>query len=407
MTAGIVSAVPIRLYDTARREVVPFEPGHTVRMYVCGITPYDATHLGHAFTYLTYDLVTRRLEDLGHRVKMVRNFTDVDDSILPKARSLGVDFLELAEGEIHRFRDDMIALGTRAAAAEPRATHSIDEILEHIGRLASKGHTYSVDGTTYFSVETFPSFGSLSHLSPAEMIDLARERGGNPDDPRQRNPLDFVLWKPSIDDEPAWESPIGRGRPGWHIECSAMAHANLGNPLDLHGGGADLIYPHHECEIAQSEPVHGAPFVRHWSHVGMVAYHGSKMSKSLGNLVFVNVLRRSVDPRAIRLALLPHHYRPGFEWNDGEADKAMATLEPMVAATGRTGGPDPEPYVERIRAAIDDDLDTPTALGVLTDLAGAVATAPSGSSDRSAAHGLIEAGWLLGIDLRKPIRIGL
>ncbi len=395
------------LYDTARHQVVPFDPGHSVRMYVCGITPYDATHLGHAFTYLTYDLVIRRLEDLGHQVHLVRNFTDVDDSILPKARSLGVDFLELAEGEIRRFRDDMIALGTRPAQSEPRATHSIDAIVAHISALSARGHTYTVDGTTFFSVATFPGFGGLSHLSRDEMISLARERGGTPDDPRQRDPLDFVLWKPSAADEPAWESPFGRGRPGWHIECSAMAKANLGHPVDLHGGGSDLVYPHHECEIAQSETVHGHPFVRHWMHVGMVAYQGMKMSKSLGNLVFINVLRRTVDPRAIRLALLPHHYRPGFEWFDGEADHAMAALESLLAAADRAGGPDPEKYVDRVRAALDDDLDTPTARDVIHDLADRISSAPTGGTNRAAAHGLIEAAGLLGIDLRRPIRVGL
>jgi len=299
----------MRLYDTAKQRVVPFEPGPTVQIYVCGITPYDSTHLGHAATYLTYDLLIRRLEGLGHAVHLVRNITDVDDSILPKARSLGVDYLELAAAETARFHDDMAALDTRPPIAEPRPTQSMNEIIEMIQVLSDRGYTYHVDGFTFFDVAKAPRYGQLSHYSRGHMIDLAREGGGHPDDPRQRNPLDFVLWQPSLGDEPTWSSPFGPGRPGWHIECSAMSRATLGTTLDLHGGGVDLIYPHHECEIAQSEAANDAPFVRHWMHTGLVAYQGTKMSKSLGNLVFVSELRKTADPRAIRLALMAHHYR--------------------------------------------------------------------------------------------------
>ena len=333
--------VTINLYCTARRAVVPFEPDHLVRMYVCGITPYDSTHLGHAATYLTYDLLIRRLESLGHEVHMVRNVTDVDDSILPKARELGVPYLELADQEIARFRADMEALEMRPPIAEPRATETIDEIISIVERLLDSGHAYLTHGTAYFDVSTFPNFGALSHYPEDQMVRLARARGGNPDDPHRRNPLDFILWQPSAADEPAWRAPFGVGRPGWHVECSAMAMQELGVTIDLHGGGTDLIFPHHECEIAQSEALTGQPFVRHWLHSAMVAYEGEKMSKSLGNLVFISDLRETADPRAIRLALMHHHYRSGFEWHDTDIQDGTALLHHLVAAAQCTNGPDP------------------------------------------------------------------
>ena len=387
----------MRLHDTVRGEVVPFEPGPEVSMYVCGITPYDATHLGHAFTYLTFDLLIRRLEDLGHTVRMVRNVTDVDDSILPKARELKVDYRALAAVEMAHFEADMEALNMRPAAVEPWATETIDEMHDLIQRLSDNGHTYTVDGTTYFDVSTSESFGSLSGYDEATMRDLAAERGGHPDDPRQRNPLDFVLWQPSTPDEPAWNSPFGPGRPGWHIECSAMAMANLGETIDLHGGGDDLVFPHHECEDAQSRGATGQPLARHWMHVGMVAYEGTKMSKSLGNLVFVRMLRNLHDPRAIRVALLGHHYRAGFEWFDTDIDDGITRLERLVAAERRPSGPDPAPTLAAVRAALDDDLDTPTALDAIDVLAGAI-LAHSGD-DPTAPAGLREAAGLLGIHL--------
>ena len=393
----------MRLFDTARRDVVAFTPGPVVDMYVCGITPYDATHLGHANTYLTYDLLIRRLEDLGHTVRFVRNITDVDDSILPKARSLGVDYLELAAAETARFHRDMEALDTRPPMAEPRATESIDGMLAIIAKLETQGHTYTVDGTTYFSVATFPDFGKLSHSSREEMIDLARERGGHPDDTRQRDPLDFILWQPSLADEPSWASPWGPGRPGWHIECTAMSYATLGRTLDLHGGGGDLVFPHHECEIAQSECAHGVPFVRHWMHCGLVAYQGTKMSKSLGNLVFISEMLKVADPRAIRLALMSHHYRTDWEWFDNDIDDGNASLSTLHAAAHRHGrGPATEPYAEQIRAALDDDLDAPTARRVLLSLADAILD-DHAAEGHDAARGLREIAMRCGIDLTKPL----
>ncbi len=390
----------LRLYDTARRAVVPFDADGLVRMYVCGITPYDSTHLGHAATYLTYDLLIRRLEDLGHEVHMVRNVTDVDDSILPKARELGVPYLELAEQEIARFRADMDALEMRPPIAEPRATETIDEIISIVERLLDSGHAYLTHGTAYFDVSTAEHFGDLSHYSEEQMIRLARARGGNPDDPHRRSPLDFVLWQPSASDEPAWRAPFGVGRPGWHVECSAMSMQELGPTLDLHGGGTDLIFPHHECEIAQSEAVTGVPFVRHWLHSAMVAYEGEKMSKSLGNLVFISDLRATADPRAIRLALLHHHYRSGFEWHDTDIQDGTALLHRLVAAGARPDGPDPAPFRARVCDAIDDDLDAPRALDALGELADAIL---SGGTDPTAPAVLTELAALIGVDITRPI----
>ena len=394
----------IRLFETSQRKVVPFAPGPTVSMYVCGITPYDSTHLGHAATYLTYDLLIRRLEELGHEVRMVRNVTDVDDSILPKARELGVPFLELAESELARFRSDMHALGMRPAVAEPRATEAVPGMIEMIERLLDGGHAYLTHGTVYFDISTFPAFGELSHYSRDHMVKLAAARGGRPDDPHRRDPLDFVLWQASLPDEPAWRAPFGVGRPGWHIECSVMAMTNLGETLDLHGGGTDLIFPHHECEIAQSESVTGKPFVEHWMHSAMVSYEGEKMSKSLGNLVFVGDLLTRADPRAIRLALMRHHYRAGFEWYDSDLEEGTALLHRLTAAAALDGGPDAVPFAARVREALDDDLDAPRVLEALDDLASAILSdGPAVPGPAGGAPAVLrELGALVGIDLSAP-----
>ena len=273
-------------------------------------------------------------------------------------------------------------------------------MIELIQRLEDGGHVYVVDGTAFFDVSTFESFGAMSGYDEPTMIEFSRERGGHPEDPRQRNPLDFVLWQPSLDDEPTWDSPWGPGRPGWHIECSAMSMGILGETIDLHGGGSDLIFPHHECERAQSEAATSVPFVRHWMHCGMVAYQGTKMSKSLGNLVFVSELSKIADPRAIRLALMRHHYRDDWEWFDDDIEAASAVLERLVAAAAATGGPDPRPYADRLRAALDDDLDAPTALQTLEDLADAI---NAGGDDPSAPTVLAELGALCGVRLDRPL----
>jgi L-cysteine:1D-myo-inositol 2-amino-2-deoxy-alpha-D-glucopyranoside ligase len=374
---------PMRLYDTARQAVVDFEPGEIVTMYTCGITPYDATHIGHAAVYVTYDVLQRRLRDRGHETRCVRNITDVDDSILTKAGELGVHYLDLAAGEIARFDSDMVALGVLGSWSEPRATSAIADIRGFIGMVLDQGHAYVAGGGVYFDISTFDRFGQISYLSREAMLELAAERGGNVDDPNKRDPLDFVLWQPSAEGEPAWESLWGPGRPGWHIECSALALRELGTTIDLHGGGADLVFPHHECEAAQSEAATGEPFVRHWMHQAMVRKDGEKMSKSLGNLVFVNDLRREWDPRAIRLALSANHYRTEWEWNDKRMPEARERLQRWLAAGEGDGA------LDEVRAALDDDLDTPTALAAI-----------DAAVERG--EGVSAAARLVGIDLLDP-----
>ncbi len=355
----------MRLYDTAKREIVPFVPASSiVTMYTCGITPYDSTHLGHAATYLTYDVLQRRLRDMGYETRCVRNITDVDDSILPKARELGVHYLDLAATELARFDNDMETLGMLPAWSEPRATSAIADIRGFIGMVLDRGFAYQAGGAVYFEVAKFPKFGEISGLGRDEMLRLAEERGGNPDDPNKRDPLDFVLWQPSLEDEPSWESMWGPGRPGWHIECSALALRELDTTIDLHGGGADLIFPHHECEAAQSEAATGEPLVRHWMHQAMVRLGGEKMSKSLGNLVFVSDLTKEWDPRAVRLACLVNHYRYEWEWEGQLIVDAQARLERWLAAGEGDGG------LDEVRERLDDDLDTPGAITVIDETAG-------------------------------------
>jgi L-cysteine:1D-myo-inositol 2-amino-2-deoxy-alpha-D-glucopyranoside ligase len=353
----------MRLYDTAQRAVVPFEPGEIVRMYTCGITPYDSAHLGHAATYVTYDVLQRRLRDLGHRTDCVRNITDVDDDILRKARELGVHYLDLAAGEIARFDEDMKALNLLPVACEPRATSAIPDILGFIGMVLESGHAYQSGGAVYFDVSSFARFGQVSNFDREKMLELAAEHGGNPDDPFKDDPLDFVLWQPSAEDEPAWDSLWGKGRPGWHIECSALAMRELGTTIDLHGGGSDLVFPHHECEAAQSEAATGQKFVKHWMHVGMVKLGGVKMSKSLGNLVFVRTLIETHDPAAVRLVLLGHHYRESWDFDGSLLEAASRRLERWRAAGVGEGA------LEAVRARLDDDLDCPGALAAIDEAA--------------------------------------
>ena len=375
----------MRLYDTASEAIVPFEPeGRIVSMYTCGITPYDSTHLGHAATYLTYDVLQRRLRDLGHDTRCVRNVTDVDDSILPKARELGVHYLDLAAAELARFDADMDRLEMIPAFSEPRATSAIPDIRGFIGMVLDRGFAYQAGGAVYFEVANYPKFGEISHYSREQMLAFAAERGGNVEDPNKRDPLDFVLWQPSLPDEPAWESLWGAGRPGWHIECSALCLRELGTTIDLHGGGSDLIFPHHECEAAQSEAATGEPLVRHWMHQAMVRMDGEKMSKSLGNLVFVSDLAQEWDPRAIRLACVAHHYRESWEYHDGLMAGATERLSSWVAAGDGSGA------LREVRAALDEDLDTRGAVAAID------AAAASGV-------GVSHAAALLGVRTDRPV----
>lgn len=355
----------MKLFDTARGGVFPLEAGPLVTMYSCGITPYDSAHLGHAFVYLSFDVLQRRLRDAGHETRCVRNVTDVDDDLLRKARELGVFYLDLAAQEMAKFERDMQLINLLPVYAEPRATSAIPEILTLVGQLFDQGIAYEVDGWVYFEASKFPRFGQVSHATRDQMIALAAQHGGNPDDPKKRDPLDFVLWQPSLEDEPSWESRWGAGRPGWHIECSALAMRDLGETLDVHGGGRDLAFPHHECEAAQSESVTGAPFVKHWMHIGLVGLDGTKMSKSLGNLVFVEELAKKAEPTAVRLALLSQHYRTDWEWRDELLSLAVSRLATWRSAmAGRASN-----VIEDVRAALDNDLDTPGALALIDEAA--------------------------------------
>ena len=371
------------LYDTARREVVPFSPPQQVLMYVCGITPYDATHLGHASTFLAYDVVIRRLIDLGHEVRCVRNVTDVDDPLFAKARELGVHYLDLAAGEEARFNADMEALNVLPVHSAPRASSAIPDIRKFIQAVLDEGHAYVSGDSVYFDVSTFDTFGAVSGYPQEEMLRLAALRGGNIDDPQKRNPLDFVLWQPSAADEPSWETPWGPGRPGWHVECSALALRELGEHVHLHGGGADLIFPHHECERAQSESATNTPFVDHWMHAALISKDGEKMSKSLGNLVFIDALREEWDPRAIRLGIISHHYRTEWEWHD---NLMPSSNDRLVRWKVSVGGDDDGALIDAVRDALDNDLDTPHACSQID-------AAVSEGKDVTA------AAALLGIDL--------
>jgi L-cysteine:1D-myo-inositol 2-amino-2-deoxy-alpha-D-glucopyranoside ligase len=359
--------MPMQLYDTARRAVVPFEPPEHVLMYTCGITPYDATHLGHAATFCAYDVLQRRLIDRGHRVTCVRNVTDVDDPLFAKARQLGIHYLDLAAGEEARFDADMEALNVLPVAAKPRASSAIADIRGFIGMVIERGYSYEAGGAVYFDVGKFEDFGAVSHYGREHMLELAREGGGDVDNPHKRDPLDFVLWQPSAPDEPSWDTLWGPGRPGWHIECSALALRELGSTIHLHGGGADLIFPHHECERAQSEAATGEPFVQHWMHTALISKDGAKMSKSLGNLVFVDALRKEWEPAAIRLAICGHHYRTEWEWDDDLMPRTAERLARWRAAAA-AGGPD-RGVLDAVRARLDDDLDTPAAFAVIDEAA--------------------------------------
>ncbi len=366
----------MRLFETRAGRVVPFEPGPVVRMYTCGITPYDATHVGHAATFLAYDVVQRRLRDLGHETRCVRNITDVDDDILERAQHIGVHYLDLAANALATFEADMSALGLLPAWSEPRATSAISDVRSFVGRVLDSGHAYEADGAVFFDVSTAPEFGELSGLPRAELVarsaEVERALEG------RRDPLDFVLWQPSRDGEPRWTSRWGPGRPGWHVECAALAVRELGQRIDLHGGGDDLIHPHHECEQAQVEAVTGDRFVTHWMHTAAVHADGSKMAKSTGNLTFVAHLRRRHDPMAIRLAIVGHHYRASWEWSDELLVEAETRL-----ASWRAAGPG-DAALDEVRAALDDDLDTPSAIRAVDDAA-------------RSGHGVGDAAVLLGV----------
>ncbi|MFI6082243.1 cysteine--1-D-myo-inosityl 2-amino-2-deoxy-alpha-D-glucopyranoside ligase [Streptomyces sp. NPDC051217] len=368
--ASDVPALPgkgrdLRIHDTATGGPVTVAPGPVARIYVCGITPYDATHIGHAATYNAFDLVQRVWLDTKRQIQYVQNVTDIDDPLLERATRDGEDWTGLAERETALFREDMTALRMLPPQHYIGAVEAIPGIVPLVERLCESGAAYVLEGDVYFSVEADPHFGEVSGLDAEAMRLLSAERGGDPERPGKKNPLDPILWMAAREGEPNWDGgSLGSGRPGWHIECVAIALDHLGMGFDVQGGGSDLAFPHHEMGASHAQALTGEhPFAKTYVHAGMVALDGEKMSKSKGNLVFVSALRHAgVDPAAIRLALLAHHYRSDWEWTDQELETAVARLARWRAAVSRPDGPPAQALVEEVREALSNDLDAPTAL---------------------------------------------
>ena len=361
----------LRLYDTADQQVRPTAVGDIATMYVCGITPYDATHLGHAATYLAFDLIYRIWLDNGHRVHYVQNVTDVDDPLFERAARDGVDWRELGSAQTQLFREDMTALRVLPPQDYIGATEAINEVVELVEKLLASGAAYVVDDQDhpdiYFRADATTQFGYESNYDHDTMLRLFAERGGDPERPGKGEPLDALLWRAQRPGEPSWLSPFGPGRPGWHIECSAIALSRIGFGFDVQGGGSDLVFPHHEFSAAHAESATGERrFARHYVHAGMIGWDGHKMSKSRGNLVLVSKLRADgVDPTAIRLGLLAGHYRSDRFWSDDVLAEAGARLENWRTAMSMTTGPDTADVIGRMRRYLADDLDTPKALAAV------------------------------------------
>ncbi|HTZ42803.1 MAG TPA: cysteine--1-D-myo-inosityl 2-amino-2-deoxy-alpha-D-glucopyranoside ligase [Jatrophihabitans sp.] len=393
---------PLRLYDTATDQVSPTAPGETARLYVCGITPYDATHLGHAATYLAFDLVQRVWRDAGHQVRYVQNATDVDDPLLERAIATGVDWRDLAEREIELFREDMASLRVLPPDDYVGVVESVDEIADGVAKLLADDKAYRLEQDVYATLGGSGRFGYESRYSRPEMLALAAERGGDPARPGKQDPLDALLWRGQRTGEPSWPSSLGPGRPGWHIECSVIALNRLGMALDVQGGGSDLRFPHHEFSAAHAEALTGQwPFARHYCHAGMIGLDGEKMSKSRGNLVFVSSLRRAqVDPMAIRLALLDGHYRADREWTGGRLPKAEQRLVRWRAAAALDRAPSATELLERLRGCLADDLDTAGAIAAVDRWASTALEQPA-SADQPGAGRLAARAVdaLLGIAL--------
>ncbi len=394
----------LRLHDTGTGTVRPTSPGDTALMYVCGITPYDATHMGHAATYVAFDLAYRVWLDSGHDVHYVQNVTDVDDPLLTRALETGEDWTALAGREIALFREDMTAISVIPPRHYIGAVESIPLVLEYIAKLQSAGSVYEVDGDLYFRVHSDPSFGSIAGLDEQKMVEIFAERGGDPDRAGKENPLDCLLWQLERPGDPSWDSPFGRGRPGWHIECSAIALDHLGPTIDLQGGGSDLAFPHHEMGASEAQVATGkTPYARHYTHAGMVRLDGEKMSKSRGNLVLVSKLRAAgVDPAAIRLALLAHHYRHDWDWTDEDLRSAEERLAAWRAAVAAPAAPGATPVISAVRAHLANDLDAPSALATIDRWAEQtrLRSGASGADDRSSGSGVRDlVSALLGVQL--------
>lgn len=372
------------MLDTATGQIQVVAEGPAAEMYVCGITPYDATHMGHAATYVAFDLLNRAWRDAGQRVRYVQNITDVDDPLLERAAATGVDWVELAHREIALFGDDMTALGVIPPDVYLGAVETIPLVVGAVGKLVEQGAAYrvkvddpAVEGSdVYFDVSSDPTFGVVSGLDEASMLTLFAERGGDPTVAGKRNALDPLLWRAARPGEPSWPAgDLGEGRPGWHIECVAIALDHFDHPFDVNGGGSDLVFPHHEMGASHAHVITGIPWARHYAHAGMVGLDGEKMSKSKGNLVKVSVLRaQGVDPMAIRLALLAHHYRSDWMWTDSVLTDAERRLATWRAAMSREGGPAAQETIDTVRARIGDDLDAPGALAAVDEWAGRALT---------------------------------
>ncbi len=361
----------MRLFDSATRTIRPTAPGEIAKMYVCGITPYDATHMGHANTFVAFDLLVRAWLDSGISVEYVQNVTDIDEPLLERAVATGQDWREIADRETTLFREDMQTLGVIPPQHYIGAVESIPLVAEHVRKLQGDGKTYALDGDIYFKIADSPLFGSISHLTREQMLNIFGERGGDPDRAGKLDPLDPLLWKNERPDEPAWNTVLGHGRPGWHIECSTIALTYLGEQIDVQGGGSDLVFPHHEMSAAQAESMTDLePFARFYVHSGMVSWQGHKMSKSRGNLVFVSTLRRDgVDPAAIRLALLAHHYRSDWSWTPQGLAGAQSRLDLWRCATSLPSSLAAESVLDRVREVMSDDLKTPSALDAIDNWA--------------------------------------
>jgi L-cysteine:1D-myo-inositol 2-amino-2-deoxy-alpha-D-glucopyranoside ligase len=371
-------------------------------MYVCGITPYDATHLGHAATYLAFDLVQRMWRDAGHPVRYVKNVTDVDDPLLERAAHTGENWMSLAEREIDLYREDMAALRVLPPEELVGAVDSIPEITDAIGELLVDGKAYRLDEDVYFPVSAAPHFGAESRYDRETMLALFAERGGDPQRHGKRDPLDSLLWRGRRNGEPYWDTPLGPGRPGWHIECTVIAMTRLGRTFDVQGGGSDLIFPHHEHSAAHAEAITGIwPCAEHFVHAGMIGLDGEKMSKSRGNLVLVSKLRAAhVDPMAVRLGLLDGHYRTDREWTGGRLPAAERRLARWRAAAARPGVPDTTALLAEVRDRLADDLDTPGAIAAIdrwVDAALHVDGGERGTGDVDLFRDLVDA--LLGVAL--------
>jgi cysteinyl-tRNA synthetase len=405
----------LQIYNTLTRRKDPFqpiEPGR-VRMYVCGMTVYDLCHLGHARVLVVFDVVYRYLKHAGFEVTYVRNITDIDDKILARAAERGEPFTALTERFIGAMHEDAAALGILPPDEEPRATAHMDEILAMIRQLVAKGHAYAADnGDVYYAVAGFAGYGRLSGKDPKDLRAGARVEV----DEAKRDPLDFALWKAAKPDEPAWESPWGPGRPGWHIECSAMSTCCLGNHFDIHGGGADLTFPHHENEIAQSEAATGEPFVNVWMHNGFVRINDEKMSKSLGNFFTVREVLTRYQPEEVRYFILTSHYRSPLNYDNEHLDNARAALTRLYTALRGLPAAADAPAVTgdfraRFTAAMDDDFNTPEALAVLFDLAREInrvrsVDAPAAAAKAAELRALAAVLGLLGQDPEVYLRGG-